>query len=231
MRIRSTGKEPDVIDSDDAVLTVGAFNEIKKMIIDLEFRPGELLMVQTLAQHLGVSRTPVREALIRLVVEGLVEHAEGRTIREIYDVREALECYSIADVAQKISLHQLDSLKLLMKSMQSALVAGEHDQFMTLDLRFHGEILVIHGNKSMIRIAEQMNDRVQRIRYLTISIEGRLEHTIEEHQAILGFLASKDSGGASAALKRHISEARRDLERLFSEGGTRIIGVPRVAKQ
>ena len=230
-----------MIDADEAVLTVGAFNTIKKMIIDLEFRPGEILMVQSLAQQLGISRTPVREALVRLVSESLVEHADGRkfkvsaitldSIREIYDIREALECYSIADVAGKISLQQLDSLRSFIESMKSALAAGENDKFMTLDLRFHGELLAIHGNKSMLRITEQMNDRVQRIRYLTISIKGRLEHTIEEHQAILECLQKKDSAGARAALKRHISKARMDLEHLFSEGGMRLVGKPKIARE
>lgn len=229
-----------MLDLEESVLTIETFNTIKRQIIDLELRPGEILMVQTLAQQLGASRTPVREALIRLVGEGLVEHAEGRkfkvseitldSIREIYDIREAIECFAIAAVARTICPEALGSLRSLMEAMSKSLDAKEYDTFMSLDRRFHGEILSIYGNRSMSRIAEQMNDRMQRIRYLTINIEGRLEHTVKEHLRVIEFLETKNPEGASLALKEHIKEARADLEKLFLEKGAKAFGLSMISR-
>jgi GntR family transcriptional regulator, rspAB operon transcriptional repressor len=207
-------------------LTSTAYETIKRQVIDLHLRPGEIIMVQSVAQAMGISRTPVREALVRLTVEGLVEHAEGRkfrvtevtqeAIREIYDIRQALEGYSIAEVAPRIRAEEIARLERLYGQMQKALEEKAHDRFMALDLEFHNGILAMHGNRSLTRIVEQMNDRVQRIRYLTISIPGRLESTIREHSEILASLRARDGEGARAALCRHMAQARADLEQLFT---------------
>jgi DNA-binding GntR family transcriptional regulator len=208
-------------------LTVDAYNTIKQKIIDFHLRPGEIILAQSLANDLGISRTPVREALVRLTQEGLVEHADGRkfriteitleSIKEIYEVRESLEVVAVYDLAQKIDEPGLARIGESLEEMRKALDNHNVDNFFNLDLDFHSIIVDLHGNKTMAKILDQLHDKIQRIRYLTVNIEGRVQNTIDEHEIIYNALKDHDGKAAVDAIRSHFGKVKNDFEKLASE--------------
>lgn len=208
-------------------LTVDAYNTIKQKVIDFHLRPGEIILAQSLANDLGISRTPVREALVRLTQEGLVEHAEGRkfriteitleSIKEIYEVREALEVVAVYNLAQKIDEAGITRISESLDEMRGALANHNLDNFFNRDLHFHSTIVDLHGNKTMAKVLDQLHDKIQRIRYLTVNIEGRVQNTIDEHEIIYTALKDHDAKGAVESIRSHFGKVKEDFEKLASE--------------
>jgi DNA-binding GntR family transcriptional regulator len=208
-------------------LTANAYSKIKQQIIDLHLKPGQIILAQNLSNDLGISRTPIREALVRLTQEGLVEHAEGRKFRiseitlknilEIYEIREALEIAAVRDISKKIRPEHIDTIETIMREMRNALEAQDFDKFFKLDLDFHSVFLEVHGNQTMIKVLERLYDQIQRIRYLTMNLEGRTSHTIDEHELILRNLKKRDPQKVGDAIHSHFENVRKDFEKL-SEG-------------
>ena len=215
-------------------LTTEAYDTIKQQIIDLHLRPGEIIMVQQLARKLGISRTPVREALVRLKNEGLVDSAEGRkfkvceltldTIIEIYDIRECLESLAIERVSETITNIQMRHLRNIVVKMKDALEHKDYDSFFQQDSNFHNYIIEACGNKILKSLMKQLSDKVQRIRYLTINISKRPEDSIGEHMQILECLKHKDREGAKSVLQKHLSNVKVGLKALFEDTNKNFFG-------
>lgn len=205
-------------------LTVNAYNTIKQQIIDLHLKPGEIILAQNLAKSLGISRTPVREALVRLAQEGLVEPADGRkfkiteitleSVMELYEIREALEVTAIWGVTKRATKEIRSTLKKLLDDMKAALEGRDYDTFFNLDLEFHSYIVEQHGNKTMMKMLDLIHDRVQRVRYLTINIEGRVSHTVDEHTLIYNAVVKGDSSAAVDAIRNHFNNCEVDFSNI-----------------
>ena len=208
-------------------LTSEAYDIIKRMIIDLHFRPGEILMTQSLAEQLGISRTPVREALIKLLQEGLVVLTDSKkfqvaevsitTINEIYDLRESLEILAIRKTMDKLSEFDIQYMQNNLKKLQEAYAMNEFDVFFDLDMRFHQFIIEKYNNSIVKIFMNQLMDRQQRIRYVTRFVENRLENTINEHQAIVNAFINKDLQAAEASVRYHIDQVRSGMVELINE--------------
>lgn len=217
-------------------LTSEAYHTIKKQIIDLHLRPGELILVQQLAKKLDISRTPVREALVRLKQEGLVQSAEGRkfkvaeftldTVMEIYEIRSALESLAVAGVTSTIKPGQIQKLSDILQTMKAALEKNDDDLFFDSDLYFHNYIIELYGNKTIEAMLKQLNDKLQRVRYLTKYIDGRVENTIDEHTRILEHIRKKDAEAAKNAYKDHLNKVKTGIEELFKDSSKRFLIKP-----
>ena len=215
-------------------LTIIAYNTLKKRIMDMRIRPGELLVVQPLAKNLGLSRTPVREALVRLKQEGFVEEAEGKKFRvsaitkknvmEISEVRELMECHAVQVAAQKRTRAQLLELKKLLKRMENNFFAKDFDEFFENDLQFHSLIIHYSGNEILQEMTHQLMEKIQRIRYLTLYIDGRLDETLAEHANVVEYITRKDAEGAKRALSIHLQKVKTGVERLFSDNRINFLG-------
>jgi DNA-binding GntR family transcriptional regulator len=218
----------------DLPLTTKAYNSLKKKLIDLHLRPGEILMVQSLAKDLGLSRTPVREALIHLKQEGFVQETDGRkfkvteisleTINEIYEIREQLECLAIKRVALQRSMAQIKELEKTMLSMKKAVARLEYSSFIEYDLRFHEQIVKYSGNRTLEGLLKTLADKVQRIRYLTLNIEKRMENSVLEHSKILKFIKERNPKGARHALHEHLTNVRQGLNGLLRSPDSSFMG-------
>lgn len=216
--------------ADNLPLTVNAYNTIKQQIIDLHLKPGEIVLAQNLAKSLGISRTPVREALVRLTHEGLVEHANGRKFRiteitlesilEMYEIREALEITAIKEVSKRCTEEMVAHLREIISKMKKMLKEKDYDAFFDLDLAFHTYIIEQHGNKTMLKMLDQLHDQVQRIRYLTLNIEGRVSHTIDEHELICRAMEKCDQKGAVKAITEHFNNCEQDFDQIAEKMGT-----------
>jgi DNA-binding GntR family transcriptional regulator len=217
-------------------LTLKAYHQLKRRIIDLRFRPGEILMVQSLAKELGISRTPVREALVRLQQEGFVEEAEGKkfkvseitlkSILELHEIRELMEGHAVKRVAKNRTGAQVDELRELTKRMEQALGVRDPDLFFEADLEFHAKLIRFCGNRALQDLAVQLTEKIQRVRFLTLYVHRRLEETIDEHGKILDGIEAQDPRSAQKALSTHLQNVKKGVEKLFAERGLGFLSSP-----
>lgn len=208
-------------------LTTEAYETIKKKIIDLQLKPGEIILVQQLAKNLNISRTPVREALIRLTQEGLVEYAEGKKFRvteltldvimEIYEVRQALESVAIDGLRGKITEKEISGFEEILTVMNNALKEGDYDTNFENDLRFHNYVVEIYGNKTMLDMLKLLTYNLQRVRYITKHIPNRVEDSTTEHQLILDCIKNEDYAGAKKALNEHLENVKLGIKKLVKD--------------
>lgn len=209
-------------------LTKQAYEILKERIMRLQLRPGELIMVQPLSRELGYSRTPVREALIRLESDGFVEEADGKKFRvseltltdimEIHQIREMIELHAVRTVAETRTQEWLDILSQYTASMRVSAESRDHVPFFQMDMAFHRQLIVYCGNRTLESLVAQLNEKIQRIRHLTTFVYHRLEDTLEEHDAILASIGEQDPDGAARAMKYHLDQVKDGVVKLFEDG-------------
>ncbi|MCC8190449.1 MAG: GntR family transcriptional regulator [Planctomycetes bacterium] len=197
--------------------TVETYNIIKAMIVNFELPPGQLLLVQPLTQRLGASRTPVREAIIRLKEENLVEDAPGRKFRvtpltqkavdDIYNARRIIEREALRRATERLDDRRIREFERSVQASRRCLDHGDIGGFFEEDHRFHDLILALDDNRVFLDCIRRHKDNMQRIRRLTASSPVRLDAVVGEHQAIVLRLKDRDSAGAVRAMDRHLEES------------------------
>jgi DNA-binding GntR family transcriptional regulator len=189
--------------------------------------PGELYSVYQLARDLGVSRSPVRDALLRLEETGMVrfERNKGfriqlpgpRELAEIIAVRLALEVPAARRAASNIDADRIDALHVERDAMHGAALAGDEALFMLHDQRLHGLLLDFAGNSYVRKIIDNIRDAVRLVGASTVKYRRTLVEVYEEHLPIIEAIEQGDCDGASRAMERHISETGRLLLRTTIE--------------
>jgi DNA-binding GntR family transcriptional regulator len=206
---------------------------LRRRIISLELQPGEPLSENELAQELGVSRTPVRESLILLREEGLVQVFPqigsfvslvdlGR-VAEAQFVREAIECASLGDaVADEAGIA---GLRAILKDQWDAEAAGDIEEFFRLDEDFHRELLRLAGHETAWTAVNSAKAHLDRARRLSLIDTRPVSTLIEQHTAVVDALANNDRPAADSSLRIHLRGVFDDVKRiqattpeLFSDG-------------
>jgi DNA-binding GntR family transcriptional regulator len=215
-------------------LTKQAYNILKTRIMQLRLRPGELLMVQSLAKEMGISRTPVREALIRLERDGFVTEADGKKFRvselnltdiiEISEIRELIELHAISKVASTCSDTQLDELITLVREMGTAFSENDHVSFFQKDMAFHARIVHFGNNATLEKMMIQLNEKIQRIRHLTPFVYQLLEDPVGEHEDILSSIKQRDPERARQTLRYHLDRVKNGVIKLFQDDSVNFFG-------
>lgn len=201
-----------------------AYTILKKQIVTLKLKPGQILMVQQLAIELGFSRTPVREALIRLKDELFVTEADGnkfkvseiswKWIQDNYMARTILEEAAIDYAAQYATSEQIQQLKTIIKKMEAARETMDYAAYFELDCLFHKSIVEISGNTILINWVEQTSDHQQRIRYCTMGQSSELERSFDEHEEMVRYIEAKSPALARATSKAHLERALKEMMKL-----------------
>jgi GntR family transcriptional regulator, rspAB operon transcriptional repressor len=197
---------------------------LKEAILNLTFRPGEILRKAEICTALGVSRSPVAEAVARLASEALVDvipqagtfvaRFSMAEVREGAFLREALELAAVERVAQIVTDDQLVHLRRNLR-LQEALVAdGDIAGFYAQDSALHEMILSFTGHRRLPGMASTAWVHVNRARQLILPQPGRIGDTITEHQAIVAALEARDPDGARAATRVHLRQLVTQLEKL-----------------
>lgn len=192
------------------------YQSLKQAILTLEFRPGDSIRKPEICDRLGVSRSPVADAVARLAADGLVDvipqagtfvtRLSMTDIREGAFIREAIEVAAAEHVAERITEDQLRDLRRNLK-LQEALVADDDRQgFMALDAQMHEMMLSFTGFPRLAQVAQTAWLSVDRARQLILPVEGRLHATLEEHRAILAAFEARDPQAARQALQRHLRQ-------------------------
>ncbi len=209
-----------------------AYHELKYRILEGRLPPGTTLLETEVASLLSLSRTPVREALIRLEEEGLVEvrPRHGITVKaqsieditEIYEVFSTLEVKA-AQLAARRGLSDEDAAKLdqLMGQMERATKRDDIDHWSHLDDRFHSEIVRLCGNVRLQATLRQYWDQQYRARMSIVGLRPRPTQSDIEHRAIVKAIIERNEAQASALHQQHRDRTDSQLLRLLSEAANK----------
>jgi len=205
---------------DRQLVTDWVYKEIRGAIVDLRLEPGAPLREAAIATQLGVSKTPVREALRRLEQEGLVEATSfkgavvtdysERDLEEIYELRELLEGVAVRAAATDTDDETLQALRDVIERSRAARDAGDLGGLAELLGRFDQIVFEQVANVRIRNLIETLRAHLTRIGKLTEEIPGRVEASVEEHAAIVEAIARGDADGAERAMRVHIASVRGD---------------------
>ncbi|MDP1953204.1 MAG: GntR family transcriptional regulator [Polaromonas sp.] len=212
--------------SDGASMVDLAYQNMRRRILDNVWAPGYQALEQEIALQLGMSRTPVRESLIRLANEGLVEVIPRRGMRvlpvsptdmkEIYEILTALESMAAEMLAaRKPGDAELKPLLVATKAMEKALVKGDLDAWAAADESFHEQLVNMAGNKMLADAVFSYWDRAHRARMFSLRLRPTPVNSTKEHMALVDRLRAGDAAGAAAVNREHRQRASRELLVIF----------------
>lgn len=194
------------------------FQTLRQAILRGELKPGERLMEIHLAQKLGVSRTPVREAIRKLELEGLVlmiprkgavvAEITVKDLEDVLEVRMALEELAVRNACRRITPEQLQEVKRLSEEFRKTLYGDDVSAYAQADVKFHDAIYLATGNGRLVQILNNL--REQMYRYRMEYLKDRQSHSIlvKEHEEIVRGLSEHNEELAIEATSRHIRRQR-----------------------
>lgn len=207
-----------------------AYRTIKARILQNRWPAGHLALEQELASDLGMSRTPIREALIRLEKEGLVEvrprhgmrvlGVSARDMTEIYEILTALESMAAEFVARRgLDREQLGSLRAAVRDMDKALARDDLDAWAVADERFHKLLVDYCGNCRLKRLVDGCFDQAHRARMLTLRLRPKPTRSNDDHRATLDAIERRDPEAARETHRLHRRRAGEMLVGILNDLG------------
>lgn len=198
-------------------LRTRVFATLEQAIINGEYREGDTLNEIKLSQSLGVSRTPIREAIMQLELEGLVETTQNKgavvvgvsaqDVEDIYAIRLRLECYAAELAAVNMSDEDIAELEKTTDLQDFYIARNDTEQIRKLDADFHNAIYAATGNRSLRSLLTTFHNQIQRGRSLSLKVSGRSVRSVEEHRRIMEAIKARDSKLASRLMTEHINNA------------------------
>lgn len=191
---------------------------LRAALIAGELLPGEVYSAPTLAARFGVSATPVREAMLDLVKEGLVDTVPNKGFRvtavsekqldEYTHIRSLIEIPTVVALARAADPVSLEALRPAAREIVQAAVAGDLIAYVEADTRFHLGLLALAGNSHLVEVVGDLRKR-SRLYGLTALLEaGRLLSSAEEHLELLDALLARDEQAVHAVMTRHLGHVR-----------------------
>jgi len=194
------------------------YAEIRRRILRGVFKPSDPLNQDALAPELGVSVTPVREAMRRLAAEGLVQFEAHKTVivtplsrdelSEIYDVRLRLDPYAAALATTRVSDEALAAIAELARTQ----VSSDPLEQTTINRGFHRAIYSRSGNELMTEILDRLWERTDRYRIMLVSSEVDVRAVVREHLEIVEAMRSRRSRQVAKLIRAHVARARASIE-------------------
>lgn len=199
------------------------FNTLRRAILTGELKPGERLMEIHLANRLGVSRTPIREAIRKLELEGLVimiprrgaEVAQitEKSLKDVLEVRRALDALCAELACDRISDEEKERLRQACKEFEHATRTGDVTTIAAADVAFHDIIVEATGNKRLIQLINNLSEQMYRYRFEYIKDESGHDNLISEHRMIYESIIRQDKVKAAEAAKLHIDNQEKSVIR------------------
>jgi len=206
------------------------YENLREMAITFKFKPGERLTELDIADRFSVSRTPVREALNRLVNEGfLVADGRGFAVRDLdpkecfdlYELRLALECTAVRLAVQRATDHELSLLSQMARRANREPVDCTVERIVELDEEFHEQIARLSGNAQLTEALKSVNARIRFVRL--IDMEGRpRSRSLGDHVSVARALEARDADSAIAGIQQHVSRKLQDMVQVVRRGIARI---------
>jgi DNA-binding GntR family transcriptional regulator len=204
--------------------TVSAYiyEVLRGRIVSLDLPPGAVLQEKEFAEEFGVSRTPAREALLRLAEEQLVDiYPQSSTlvapirislVKDAMVIRDALERYSAHAAAERADALQIAALDAIINQQRIAAASDDNAAFHAADETMHQTIAVISGHPNIWRVVKREKANVDRMRLLSLRFEGRFESVITQHCLIIEAIRGHSPEAAEAAMHAHLGRVLPSLE-------------------
>jgi DNA-binding GntR family transcriptional regulator len=196
------------------------------------FPPGRRLVEEELAETYHVSRTPIREVLVALEKDGLVERTHNRgakvvsftadDVEEIYETRNALECLSIRQAIRNLQLQDLLDLERHLEKLNRHEGPQWNQQQARIDLELHQLILSHSGNRRLVAYLENISMLIHSLRLIGLRNAQHVRRSGEEHLAIVRALLRRDAQLAERLLADHIETSKRNTLELFFHNAARV---------
>lgn len=209
--------------NEDHSLRGRVFTKIKNDILEGRYQAGDELREVTLGDELGVSRTPVREALRQLALEGLVElipnkgaYVTGITakdVRDIYQIRARLEGLCASMAAESITQEQLDRLDEIILLSRFYEEKEDFEHLLSLDSQFHEVLYEACGSKMLQHLLTDYHQYVQRVRMRSLQRQQRAQESTQEHAKILQAIKDRDGKEADRLATMHIMNTIQNIRK------------------
>lgn len=201
-------------------LETQVYQVLRAAILEKQLASGERLVQDELATKLGTSRIPVRDALKRLEVEGLVTTNERGSyfvstfgvedLEEIYDLRALLEPYAAAKATTRLTASELEELERLVQDMAQAAAAQDRERYVQLNEDFHTILYEASKERRLVRMIKSLWSGQPPL--TPITVPGQLDRSPQEHQELLGALKEGNVGAVEDILRMHIQNAGQALK-------------------
>ena len=199
------------------------FNTLRKAILTGELKPGERLMEIHLANRLGVSRTPIREAIRKLELEGLVimiprrgaEVAQitEKSLKDVLEVRRALDALCVELACDRINSEEEEMLKEACDEFERATETKDATIIAKADVAFHDIIVQATGNQRLIQLINNLSEQMYRYRFEYIKDENRHDSLVDEHRIIYESIVKRDKKKAAETARLHIDNQEKSIIR------------------
>ncbi|MBD3307770.1 FCD domain-containing protein [candidate division KSB3 bacterium] len=213
---------------------VKAYDAIKHRILSMEMKPGQIVSENKLSQQLGISRTPIREALKHLELDGLIVASKRRKrvfvltiheVEEIFELKIAIEGEIARLAVEKGEQQDFDALREVVQSMSRfADIVPEDtfevpewiDEWLALDRRFHALLFQMADNKRAEQIIKNLNYQWHRLKVGLLAMEGRIQKSVREHTQIAQAMLDDDAAQAETLMKEHLANLRKVIITIMS---------------
>ncbi|MGE5550394.1 MAG: GntR family transcriptional regulator [Bacteroidota bacterium] len=204
------------------------FEALREAIVKGVLKPGERMMEIQLAEEMGVSRTPVREAIRKLELEGLVAMVPRKgayvaslsmkDIIEVFEIRGALEGLAAELAAERITEEELEELERYLVRITESIETEDLTLMVEVDTDFHSQLYRASRNERLSQIINNLREQIQRFRKTSLSVPGRMRRALEEHKKIVEALSSRDGSLARRLAEEHIENAENSLMEVIRGG-------------
>lgn len=212
--------ENDSEDGDRSLLKEIAYRQLKHSIMTEEFPPGTTLAERKLALRLGMSKTPVKAALERLVFEGfvsitpqqciLVREMTPKEIEDQYEIRTAMESFVVRSLAPRIQANEIARLEQSLQKQSDSLDSKDVQGWVEHDAEFHLLLAELHGNDAIYRFMLELRDRMFRVINRVFQLNPvRFQDSIDEHRRIVHALAGREPDTAATLIAQHLDKGRQ----------------------
>ena len=199
---------------------------LRKAILTEKLRPGERLMENTIAQKLGVSRTPVREAIRMLGDEGLVDLIPRRgsqvaqislqELKDVLEIRKSLEVLATERACEIMDEEEMYALRRAEERFDTAVRGCDPTELAEADVAFHDVIYTAAGNRRLLSILSNLREQMYRFRLEYLKQPDTLANLVEEHRAIVSAVERRDAEAAKALIIAHIDNQKTGISRMLA---------------
>jgi DNA-binding GntR family transcriptional regulator len=200
-------------------LTQQAYQKIREAIINGELKPGERLVEQRICKEFEVGRSPVREAIRLLQMEGHVDVVPNRGVtitkisieelKNIYDIVSVLEGFATEQTTQHFTKRELNKLRSVQRELSRVGDTKDYRKYIKLNSQFHDYIVNACENSELSKIIRSLRDKIRRYRYMSIiNPDGNLENYIEAHEKILENISKGKAKQAGVEMRKHVLESK-----------------------
>jgi DNA-binding GntR family transcriptional regulator len=208
-----------------ASLTEKAYQTLVHKIVTLDLEPGSVLTESRLMHELKIGRTPIREAIQRLIAEGLVTHLHHRgmlvaeiraaDVAQIYEFRAQIEGFAALRAATRMTPEQLQELQRIHAEMDRSAVETDTETFVAQDRRFHELLARGADNRYLETVLLNIYNLHLRLWYFLFKRQGGLRETVHEHQQLIEALIRRNPDAAELAMRNYVARVSRQVKNLI----------------